>query len=165
MRKGIEGQNPRLGTVNFERRKHPRFSVDLPVEYWQVNGPPKSHSGRVFDVSEGGLLFYISDEIAIGQNLKIRLFFDSGQGLKSIEANVQVIWKDFLMEEGGLYRVGLKFLDISPEDLQKLKSFLINLMKVKNNSDETIPSRLLSALGISGVGDTAYLDPKAPDQD
>ena len=115
MRKEEEGQNPRFGTVNFERRKHPRFSVDLPVEYWQVN--PKSHSGRAFDVSEGGLLLYISDEIAIGQNLRIRLFFDSGQGLKSIEANVQVLWKDFRLEKDGFYRIGLKFVDILLEDL------------------------------------------------
>ena len=150
MRKEEEGQNPRFGTVNFERRKHPRFSVDLPVEYWQVNSNPKNHSGRAFDVSEGGLLLYISDEIAIGQNLRVKLFFDSGQGLKSIEANVQVLWKDFRLEKDGFYRVGLKFVDISQEDLQKLKSFLINLMKVKNYSDSTIPPRLLSALGISG---------------
>ncbi len=148
MRKEEEEQNPRFGTVNFERRKHPRFSVDLPVEYWQVN--PKSHSGRAFDVSGGGLLLYISDEMAIGQNLRIRLFFDSGQGLKSIEANVQVLWKDFLLENEGFYRVGLKFVDIFPEDLQKLKRFLINLMQGKPSSDAAIQSRLLSALGISG---------------
>ena len=150
MRKEEEGENPRFGTVNFERRKHPRFSVDLPVEYWQVNRNPKNHSGRAFDVSEGGLLLYISDEIAIGQNLRVKLFFDSGQGLKSVEANVQVLWKDFRLEEDGFYRVGLKFVDISLEDLQKLQSFLINLMKVKSYSDSTIPPRLLSALGISG---------------
>ncbi len=148
MRKEEEEQNPRFGTVNFERRKHPRFSVDLPVEYWQVN--PKSHSGRAFDVSGGGLLLYISDEMAIGQNLRIRLFFDSGQGLKSIMANVQVLWKDFLLENEGFYRVGLKFVDIFPEDLQKLKRFLINLMQGKPSSDAAIQPRLLSALGISG---------------
>jgi len=150
MRKEEEGQNPRFGTVNFERRKHPRFSVDLPVEYWQANRNPKNHSGRAVDVSEGGLLLYISDEIAIGQSVRVKLFFDSGQGLKSVEANVQVLWKDFRLEEDGFYRVGLKFVDISLEDLQKLQSFLINLMKVKSYSDSTIPPRLLSALGISG---------------
>ena len=25
---------PRTGVVNFERRKYPRFSVDLPLEYY-----------------------------------------------------------------------------------------------------------------------------------
>jgi hypothetical protein len=43
MRKEEEGQNPRFGTANFERRRHPRFSVDLPVEYWQINRNPKNH--------------------------------------------------------------------------------------------------------------------------
>ena len=152
MRKEEEGRNPRFGTVNFERRKHPRFSVDLPVEYWQVNRNPKTHPDRPLDAGEGGLLLYISDEIAIGQNLRIRLFFDSGQGLNSIEANAQVLWKDILLEKDGFYRVGLNLVEISPEDLQRLKGFLSNLMKVKNNSNATIPPRLLSALGISGSG-------------
>jgi len=152
MRKEEEGRNPRFGTVNFERRKHPRFSVDLPVEYWPVNCTAKGHPGRPLDAGEGGLLLYISDEIAIGQNLRIRIFFDSGQGLKFIEANAQVLWKDMLLEKEGFYRVGLKLVEISPKDIQKLKGYLINLMKVKNNSSAAIPPRLLSALGISGSG-------------
>jgi len=150
MRKEEEGRGPRFGTINFERRKHPRFSVDLPVEYWRVNGNPRSHSDRPLEGGEGGLLLYISDEITIGQNLRIRIFFDSGQGLKSIEAEAQVLWKDILLERDSFYRVGLKLAEISAEDLQKLRNFLNNLMKVKNDSGGAIPLRLLTALGISG---------------
>ncbi len=145
--------------ANSERRRHPRFSVDLPVEFWQVDRDPKGHPDRPSDAGEEGLLLYIAGEVATGQNLRIRLFFDSGQGLKSIEAYVQVLWKDFLLEKEGFHRVGTKFVDISPEDLQTLKSFLTNLMKVKPNPDAAIKHRLLAALGISVVGDAAYLNP------
>lgn len=165
MGKDEKETKPRFGTVNFERRKHPRFSVDLPVEYWPIINNSKSHPGRTVDISEGGLLLYISDQIELGQNLRLKLFFDSGLELKSIEANVQVVWKDFRFQEEDYYRIGVRFVDISPEDMEKLRSFLINLMNVKTHSELSIPPKLLSTLGISTLGEFAYLTSKTPDQD
>ena len=164
MEKEEKESKPRFGTANFERRKHPRLSVNLPVEYWQLNNP-KSHPGRTVDISEGGLLLYISEEIEIGQNLRIKLFFDSGLKLKTIEAQVQVVWKDFRLGKDGYYRIGVRFVDISPEDMEKLRSFVSNLWNAQIPSDLNVPSRLLSNLGISILGDCAYLTPKKPDQD
>ena len=155
---------PRFGTVNFERRKHPRLSVDLPLEYWQINHP-KSHPARTADISEGGLLFYISEEIEIGQNLRVKLFFDSGLKLITLQAQVKVVWKDFRMDKDGYYRIGVKFVDISSEAMEKLRSFLNTFMNSKIPSDFDIPSRLLLTLGISTLGDCAYLTPKSPIED
>jgi c-di-GMP-binding flagellar brake protein YcgR len=152
---------PRFGTVNFERRKHPRLSVDLPVEYWQINNP-KSHPSRTADISEGGLLFYISEEIEIGQNLGVKLFFDSSLKLITLQAQIQVVWKDFCMDEDGYYRIGAKFVEISPEAMETLRHFLNTLMNSKLSSDFDIPSRLLSTLGISILGDCSYLTPESP---
>ncbi len=159
MGKEEKESKPRFGTVNFERRKHPRFSCDLPVEYWQIENP-KGHPGRTVDISEGGLLLYISEEIKIGQNLRVKLFFDSGLGLKTIEAQVQVVWKDFRLEKEGYYRIGVRFIDISSEDVEKLRSFLNDLTNVKIPSGLNVPSRLLSTLGIATLGDCAYLTPR-----
>jgi c-di-GMP-binding flagellar brake protein YcgR len=156
---------PRFGTVNFERRKHPRFSVDLPVEYWKICDNSKRRPGRSSDISEGGLLLYVSDQVEIGQNLRVKLFFDSGLELKTIEAKVEVVWKDFRLEEKSDYRIGVKFVEISPEDMENLRSFLINLLKVKNQTELNIPPRLLSNLGISTFGDFAYLPSERPDED
>jgi c-di-GMP-binding flagellar brake protein YcgR len=155
---------PRFGTVNFERRKHPRLLVDLPVEYWQINNP-KHHPTRTADISEGGLLFYISEEIEIGQNLSVKLFFNSGLKLITLQAEVQVVWKDFRMDKEGYYRIGVKFVEISPEAMETLRHFLNTLMNSKIPSDFDIPSRLLSTLGISMLGDCAYLTPKSPIED
>jgi c-di-GMP-binding flagellar brake protein YcgR len=164
MEKGRTEKEPRFGSVNFERRKHPRLSVDLPVEYWQINNP-KCHPGGTADISEGGLLLYISEEIEIGQNLRVKLFFDSGLKLRTIESQVQVVWKDFQRGKEGYYRIGVKLIDISLEDMEKLRSLLNNLMNSKIRTDCNVPARLLSTLGISILGDYAYLPPKAPNQD
>ncbi len=70
-----EGQKkpPRYGIVNFERRKYPRFSVDLPVEYYKIGSPVK-HKGRAMNASQAGLLLYISfskPELDLTVNVKL----------------------------------------------------------------------------------------------
>jgi len=51
-----EETKPCYGTLNFEKRRYPRFSVDLPVEYTRKDLVFKQ--GRVINASEGGLLVY-----------------------------------------------------------------------------------------------------------
>lgn len=122
-----KGIKPRFGIVNFERRKHPRFNIDLPVEYYLI--PSKSGgSGQTINVSEGGLLVYLTEEVEIGQHLHLKLFFPSGSELKTIEMGVEVVWVDIhLGKNWGDFRSGLRFIDISPDNLNRLKTFLRSL--------------------------------------
>ena len=136
---------PRFGMVNFERRRHPRFVVDLPVEYWKIRNF-KSCPSRATNVSEGGLLVFLSEQLEIGQNLRLNLFVDAGPGLNSIESVVEVVWKDIHLGKDGDYRTGVKFLDISAEHLGELKSFLDSLANLQSPSALRIPSRLASTL-------------------
>jgi c-di-GMP-binding flagellar brake protein YcgR len=118
---------PRTGIVNFEKRKHPRFSVDLPVEYYQINSSI-SHTGRALNASEGGLLIYFPEQMEIGQHLNLKLFFSLGSELNTIKLVAEVVWIDIhLGGGGGDYRSGVKFIDISPEDMRKLRDFLKSL--------------------------------------
>ena len=118
---------PRYGTVNFERRKYPRFNVDLPIEYYEIDSPI-SHTGRAFNASDGGCLLYLTEQVEIGQHLKVKLFFTSGSDLNTIETLADVAWIDIhLGEVWGDYRCGVKFIDISPEDMTKLKNFIVSV--------------------------------------
>jgi len=120
---------PRYGTVNFERRKHPRFNVNLPIEYYRIDSSI-SHTGKALNISEGGLLIYFPEEIEIGQHLKLKLFLASGSEMKTIEPLVEVVWIDFhLGTDWEDYRTGVRFVDIVTEDMEKLKNFLANLSK------------------------------------
>ena len=119
----MEKDKPHYGTVNFERRKYPRFNVDFPVEYSRTDLFVKH--GRAVDASEGGLLLHLPEKVEIGQHLRLKLFFASGLELNAIETLVQVAWIDIHLGEGwGDYRTGVKFVDISPEDSSKLKNYL-----------------------------------------
>ena len=116
-----------VGVANLERRRHPRFSIDLPIEYQPIPSSI-SHTGRVLNANEGGLLVYLSQQIEIGQHLKIKLFFASGSHLNSIEILTEVVWVDIhLGKDWGDYRCGVKFMEISQEDLNRLKIFLRSL--------------------------------------
>ena len=126
MKNGEKETKRRYGTVNFEKRKHPRFSVDLPIEYSRTDFSVQH--GRVINASEGGLLVYLPEQMEIGQHLKLKLFFTSGSKLSTIEVLAEVAWTEIHSgETWGVYRCGVRFIDISPEDVTKLKNFLRSL--------------------------------------
>ncbi len=117
----------RTGIVHFERRTYPRFSVDLPVEYYQINSS-SSQTGHALNASEGGLLIYFPEQMEIGQYISLKLFFSLGSELNTIEVLAEVVWMDMYLGKGwGDYRCGVKFINISPEDRTRLKNFLIGL--------------------------------------
>jgi hypothetical protein len=117
------------GTVSFERRRHPRFNVDLPMDYDRI-GSAISHDGRTPKPGEGGLLVYVSEWMEIGQRLNMTLFFDCGSGLETIKALAEIVWKDaHFGNESGEYRCGVNLIDISPEDKTKLENCLKDLSR------------------------------------
>jgi c-di-GMP-binding flagellar brake protein YcgR len=127
VKNGEKETKPRYGTVNFEKRKHPRFSVDLPIEYYRMDSSI-GHTGRAFNASEGGLLLYLTEQVEIGQYLKSNFPFTSGSEINSIEMLAEVAWIDIdLGEVWGDYRCGVKFIDISPVAMNNLKNFLRSL--------------------------------------
>jgi hypothetical protein len=126
MEKEEKPTKPRYGIVNFEKRQHPRFNVDLPIEYSKSDLIVKH--GRAANASEGGLLVYLPERMEIGQHLSLKSFFSSGSELKTIETLVQVVWVDIhLGKDWGDYRTGVKFVDISLENMDTLKTFLKSL--------------------------------------
>ena len=54
-----------MGVLAIEKRKHPRFSVELPLDYSRVNGK-ETLGGMVANASEGGLLVYLPERIEMG---------------------------------------------------------------------------------------------------
>lgn len=117
------------GLVNFERRKYPRFSIDLPIEYYRLPSAEK-RPARVSNISEGGLMIYVPEKLTIGQQLRVKIFFLAEPNLAAMEAIGEVVWIDLCLEEGNEYRSGLKFIEVSPDDLKRLKNFLHNLAKI-----------------------------------
>lgn len=122
-----EETKPRYGIANIERRKYRRFPIRLPVEYYRDDSPI-NQTGQALDAGEGGLQILFPEQMDIGQNLKLKLFFSSGSELNAIEMLVQVVWMNTQLGEGEKhYRSGVRFINISPEDVTKLKNFSASL--------------------------------------
>ena len=113
------------GVLAFEKRKHPRFSVELPLDYSLIDGK-EIHGGIVANASQGGILVYLPERIEIGTLLKIEIFYVKGLELDTIKANAKVVWSDLAaVESWGEHRYGLQFQSIDEKDFSRL----LNLLK------------------------------------
>jgi c-di-GMP-binding flagellar brake protein YcgR len=111
------------GIFIVERRKHPRFNIDLPLDYSIEN---KDHYGGVaVNASRGGLIVYLPVAIVVGTSLNIEIIFVKGFELNSIRVRAKVIWSNLAPKViWGEYRYGLEFDKFQEGDLQKLKALL-----------------------------------------
>jgi hypothetical protein len=125
----IDQNNPsispnKMGVLAIEKRKHPRFSVELPLDYVRVNGK-ETYGGMVANASEGGLLIYLPERMEIGALLKIEIFYVRGLELNTIKAVGKVVWADLAARESwGEHRYGLQFEYIDEKDFNRLTTLL-----------------------------------------
>jgi c-di-GMP-binding flagellar brake protein YcgR len=114
----------KMGVLAIEKRKHPRFSVELPLDYSRVNGKG-TLGGMVANASEGGLLVYLPERIEIGAFLRIEIFYVKGLELDTIKAVAKVVWSDMAARESwGEHRYGLQFENIDEKDFNRLSTLL-----------------------------------------
>jgi hypothetical protein len=121
----IEERRTPSGIKKSDMRRYPRFILNLPIEYSQDESNV-IHAGYTFNTSEGGLMANLPEQVDIGQHLRLKLFLSLGPDVNAIETLSQVVWRDNLEKDGG-YRSGVRFLNISPENKNKLERFLNSL--------------------------------------
>jgi hypothetical protein len=105
----------------FERRNHPRFLVELPVEYRRANDS-SFHPCHTINFSEDGFMVAVSEQMKIDEELEMKIYFSSS--LNAVAAIVKIAWVDTEVDEDGYYRFGVSFVNISPMDMETLKGFL-----------------------------------------
>lgn len=122
-KKGKEKSPSKEGIFIVERRKHPRFRVELPLGY-SIESVER-HGGVAANASKSGLLVYLPEAIFVGSLLKIEILFAKGSELNSVSATAKVVWSDLAPEEiCGQYRYGLKFESFQEGDIRKLRKLL-----------------------------------------
>jgi c-di-GMP-binding flagellar brake protein YcgR len=112
------------GMFVVERRKNPRISVELPLDYSLVD-TKENFGGIAANMCEGGLLVYLPESIKLGSLLRIEILFVKGSELSSISGIAKIVWSDLAPKRmWGEYRYGLEFQSFQKGDLNKLKSLL-----------------------------------------
>lgn len=79
------------------------------------------------DICEGGLLMHTRQKLEIGQNLRVKFYYDSAAGMDCIQALGEVIRVDKLGKSGKEFSCAVRFLDLSSENLKNLRKFLKSL--------------------------------------
>jgi len=128
---------PRFGIPGFERRRYPRFSVDLPIEYYKIN-TRNSLNGRVLNASESGMMVNFPEMPEIDRYLITKLFFIFDLHINNIEIFAQVTWRDIHLGRDEDFRAGLRFVGISPEDMNKWRAFLNHSYEFKIPSEGSL---------------------------
>ncbi len=97
-----------------ERRQHPRAKSDWTA---RIQREPHSFDGVIKNVSHSGISICCDHNLPPGE--RVRLAIEHPDRLPLV-IDAEVIWSRILGqdEEYGLYRLGLRFVDISDEDLK-----------------------------------------------
>jgi c-di-GMP-binding flagellar brake protein YcgR len=112
------------GVVAIERRNHPRFNLELPLDYFRIENK-ENYGGIVANASEMGILIYLPEKMEIGTILSTEIFYAKGLELDSIRAIAKVVWADLpARKTWGEHRYGVQFQSIDKKNLSKLKNLL-----------------------------------------
>ena len=107
-----------------ERRKHPRFFIDLPLEY-QAENDSCLNGGIIVNASEGGLLVESVKAIPLGAKLDASVFFPREFELADLKLMAKIAWKEPLLKKDWTgYQYGLSIVRLLDEDHSKLKKIL-----------------------------------------
>ena len=103
----------------MDRREYPR--VNAPV-FCRPTGKPFFKRRQALDISLGGIRIFADEAPAIGDRLELELFLPDSTELT---CTVEVVWVEDLPEGSpARHDVGVKFVNIKPEDRQRLSAVL-----------------------------------------
>ena len=118
---------PGIEAVKSGVRRHPRFDVELPVDYRRSNSS-RHHVGWGSNLSEEGMSLQLPEAMEVGQRLNVKLYYTYGSRLHSIRILSKVVWRQNRTEQNqGSTHCGVQFINVSPRDLKRLKRFLSSL--------------------------------------
>ena len=123
MKNEENGGRPHSGAVHLDQRKTPRICINLPIGLCRTNAAGDS-IGRAADASEGGLMLFLPEPIGIGEQLSLKIYSASSFDVGAIEALVAVVWRVDQAESDGGYRTGVRFVEISRMDRERLRDLL-----------------------------------------
>jgi hypothetical protein len=124
------------------RRRYPRFFIDLPLEYRDMDDSC-IRGAIVVNASEGGFLIESPRDIPVGTELSITVLYPKGFELANFKVTAKIVWKELYWKEDLQrdrswkgYQYGLEFIQILDEDRWKLSLLLSKPFE----SDEIFPS-------------------------
>jgi len=107
-----------------EKRKYARVLINTPLSF-KIPEESKQNPGLVINASEAGLLIQTFKDIPIGKRVLIEVLSPKGAETEKLNAVAEIVWKDiYLWDDWEGFQYGLKFIQISDEDYDRLRQIL-----------------------------------------
>jgi Tfp pilus assembly protein PilZ len=117
-------------SLSFDKRKHPRIKVSIPVKYKVITQTEEAMAlleqkrgplaGSSVDVSAEGLCLVTPHELSKGDILKIEVNLP-GEG-QALRAFSEVVWTN--PQDPSAHSAGIFFMALREEDAEKIKRFV-----------------------------------------
>ncbi len=104
-------------TITLDERESPRNSCSLTVDYQSQDS---EHSEHILDIGTGGVFIETTEPIAVGQDLTLNFTFPDSQD--TIKVDGEIVWRN---TKG----IGVKFIGISQQQVDKIKTFVADEKK------------------------------------
>ncbi len=105
-----------------ERRRYPRVLMDLPFEYWTQDNPHVRSGGIILDASEIGFRIHSIQNMDIGTQLKITVFYICRYELETFEVFSEIVWEN--ADKNRKYLYGTKIIEAAERHHHILKNIL-----------------------------------------
>lgn len=127
--------------TGVEKRKHPRLNAKLIVQYrWD----DKKNMGYLVNISMGGACIEIKETIPKGTIIEVNIpvpkkTLEQFSEQEPMVSKAEVVYCGKIQKKDSKektdssdkYRIGLKFLDLSPEKKEKIKEFFIYFLVLR----------------------------------
>jgi len=105
-----------------ERRRYPRLSVKIPVQYKNIKTLQEPSSGALTkDMGEGGIRFVGNEFLSLANRIVMTIVLPAPARSVKIISKVAWIRK---VPMGDQYEIGSQFLSMSEEDKREIKDYL-----------------------------------------
>ena len=107
-----------------------RGSHQAPLEYWETCDARQG--GIIEEINEKGLCFHSLDDMYMGSEFRLRVFFFRGYEFDGFQVLAKIVGKDSFSQEGWeVYEYQLEFIRMSEQDHLKLRD-LLRIRQVRN---------------------------------
>ena len=111
--------------MSDERRRFERTEANCSVEIAMPKGQRRVRDGQLTELSLGGGLLRIDESCPIGTHLSVRIWFPDLSDM---------VCQAIVRSERDSSGLGVEFVDISPQDWERLTEFLENPPAERRNS-------------------------------
>lgn len=118
----------------MERRQFIRVKENLDLQYKIISPPDGEGDATSLNISEGGISFPVNQQLLPGLVLEISIKFPGSE--EEVDITGEVVWVKKSDTHNFPFVVGLRFINISPEDRDRIYYYVHKKLEQTDKTDD-----------------------------